>query len=109
MKVVILGAGRVGYNIARYLATEENNVTIVDESSELLQRISDTMDVQPVLGYASHPDVLDRAGVSDADLLIALVVMIGLRGFRSAAIGAPRWPAFSGATTQSPAFREASP
>lgn len=72
MKVVILGAGRVGYNIARYLATEENNVTIVDESSELLQRISDTIDVQPVLGYASHPDVLDRAGVSDADLLIAL-------------------------------------
>lgn len=72
MKVVILGVGRVGYNIARYMATEENDVTIVDQSNDLLQRVSDSLDVQPILGYASHPDVLKRAGVADADLLIAL-------------------------------------
>lgn len=43
------------------------------------------------------------------DLSIVLLVMMGLRGFGSDAIDAPRWPAFSGATTQGPAFREASP
>lgn len=72
MKVVILGAGQVGFNIARYLATEQNDVTIVDQSAELLQRISDNIDVQPVVGYASHPGVLEKAGLADADLLIAV-------------------------------------
>ena len=72
MKVVILGAGQVGYNIARYLAIEDNDVTIVDKSPELLKKISDTLDVQPVVGYASHPDVLEKAGLQNADLLIAV-------------------------------------
>ena len=68
MKVIILGAGQVGYNIAKYLAVEENDVTIVDESAELLRKIGDTLDVQPVVGFASHPDVLQQAGAADADL-----------------------------------------
>lgn len=72
MRVVILGAGQVGYNIARYLATEENDVTIVDQSPDLLRKISDNLDVQPIMGYASHPDVLKKAGLKDADLLIAV-------------------------------------
>jgi trk system potassium uptake protein TrkA len=72
MKVIILGAGQVGYNIAKYLAVEENDVTIVDESAELLRKIGDTIDVQPVVGFASHPDVLQQAGAADADLIIAV-------------------------------------
>lgn len=72
MRVVILGAGRVGFNIARYIATSENDVTVVDLSHDLLKRISDLIDIQPILGHASHPDVLLKAGVMDADLLIAL-------------------------------------
>lgn len=72
MKVIILGAGQVGYNIAKYLAVEENDVTIVDESAELLRKIGDTLDVQPVVGFASHPDVLQQAGAADADLIIAV-------------------------------------
>lgn len=74
MKVVILGAGTVGFNIARYLATRDNDVTVVDQSEVLLKRISDTIDIQPVVGYASHPDVLAKAGVEEADLLIALTL-----------------------------------
>lgn len=74
MKVVILGAGTVGFNIARYLATQENDVTIVDQSEERLKRISDTLDIQPIVGYASHPDILEKAGVGEADLLIALTL-----------------------------------
>lgn len=72
MKVIILGAGQVGYSIARYLAFEENDITIVDHSADLLKRISDKLDVQPVVGFASHPDVLKQAGAEDADLLIAV-------------------------------------
>jgi trk system potassium uptake protein TrkA len=72
MKVIILGAGQVGYNIARYLASEDCHVTIVDRSAELLRKIGDSLDVQPVVGYASHPDVLHQAGAEEADVLIAV-------------------------------------
>ncbi|MCX7338766.1 MAG: Trk system potassium transporter TrkA [Alphaproteobacteria bacterium] len=72
MKVIILGAGQVGYSIARYLALEENHITIVDQSPDLLKRISDKIDVQPIVGFASHPDVLKQAGAEAADLLIAV-------------------------------------
>jgi trk system potassium uptake protein TrkA len=75
VKVVILGAGRVGYTIARYLAYEEYtnyDVTIVDNDSYVLDKISEKLDVQPVLGHASYPDTLKQAGIEDADLLIAV-------------------------------------
>ena len=72
MKVIILGGGQVGYSIARYLAFEENDITIVDQSADLLRRISDKIDIQPVVGFASHPNVLKQAGAENADLLIAV-------------------------------------
>lgn len=72
MKVVIAGAGRVGFNLAKYLAVGANDVTIIDQSDDLLRRISDTLDVQPILGYASHPEVLERAGAQEADLFVAV-------------------------------------
>lgn len=72
MKVVILGGGQVGFNIARYLSGEDNDITIVDQSGELLRKLSDSIDIQPIVGYASHPDVLERAGLYEADLLIAV-------------------------------------
>lgn len=72
MKVIILGAGQVGYNIARYLSTEDNHITIVDQSPDLLRKIGDVLDVQPVVGFASHPDVLQQAGAEEADLVIAV-------------------------------------
>ncbi len=72
MKVIVCGAGQVGSNIARHLALENNDVTVVDRSPDLIRRISDTLDVNGVVGHASLPDVLERAGLADADLLIAV-------------------------------------
>jgi len=72
MKVVICGAGQVGFHIARYLSGEQNDVTVVDQSPELIGKINDQLDVQAFVGHASHPDVLARAGAADADMLIAV-------------------------------------
>ena len=72
MKVIICGAGQVGFNIARYLASEDNDITVIDISRELIEKLSDTLDVRGLVGYASHPDVLERAGAADADMLIAV-------------------------------------
>ena len=72
MKVIVCGAGQVGSNIARYLASEKNDVTIIDQDTALIEKISDSLDVQGVVGFASHPDVLERAGAGDADLIIAV-------------------------------------
>jgi len=72
MKVVVCGAGQVGSSIARQLALEKNDVTVVDRSPDLIRKIGDTLDVKGVVGHASLPDVLERAGLADADLLIAV-------------------------------------
>lgn len=72
MKVVVCGAGQVGSAIARYLSREENDVTVIDSNPQIIRQISDTLDVQGIVGYASHPDVLERAGTRDSDLLIAV-------------------------------------
>jgi len=72
MKVIICGAGQVGSNIARYLATENNHVTIIDQSPELIQRLSDRLDVQALVGHASSPPILEQAGAADADMIIAV-------------------------------------
>ncbi|KMW57356.1 Trk system potassium uptake protein TrkA [Candidatus Rhodobacter oscarellae] len=71
MKVIICGAGQVGWQIARHLSGEKNDVTVVDNNPELVRRATDTLDVQGVSGFASYPDVLDRAGARDADMVIA--------------------------------------
>ncbi len=72
MKVIVCGAGQVGYNIAHYLALEDNDVTVVDQSPELIRRVSDTLDVQAIVGHAAHPDVLKQVGAEDADMIIAV-------------------------------------
>ncbi len=72
MRVIVCGAGQVGYNIARYLASEDNEVTVVDQRAELVNRIGDSLDVQAVVGHASHPDVLEQAGARDAEMIIAV-------------------------------------
>lgn len=71
MKIIICGAGQVGWHIARYLSSERNDVTLIDTNADLVRRATDALDVQGVTGFASHPDVLDRAGANDADLIIA--------------------------------------
>src|SRR6056297_425966 len=71
MKVIICGAGQVGWQIARHLSGEKNDVTVVDNNPDLVRRATDTLDVQGIAGFASYPDVLDRAGARDADMIIA--------------------------------------
>ena len=71
MKVIICGAGQVGWQIARHLSGEMNDVTVVDSNPDLVRRATDTLDVQGIAGFASYPDVLDRAGARDADMIIA--------------------------------------
>ena len=71
MKVIICGAGQVGWQIARHLSGEKNDVTVVDNNPGLVQRATETLDVQGIAGFASYPDVLERAGARDADMIIA--------------------------------------
>ena len=72
MKVIVCGAGQVGFNIARYLAAAGNDVTAIDQRPELTAKIGESLDIQAIAGHASHPDVLAAAGAEDAELLIAV-------------------------------------
>jgi trk system potassium uptake protein len=65
------GAGQVGSTIARHLATEGIDVTVVDISPDQARRADESYDVRGMVGHASHPEMLDRAGARDADMLIA--------------------------------------
>ena len=71
MNILILGAGEVGFHIASRLASEGNNVSVIDNDPIRLQRVADTMDVKTILGHATHPSILEKAGAADAELLIA--------------------------------------
>jgi len=72
MKIVILGAGQVGSSVAHSLSGEDNDITIVDTDASRLKELQDRLDIRTVLGFASPPKVLIRAGIEDADLVIAL-------------------------------------
>ncbi|RKZ66326.1 MAG: Trk system potassium transporter TrkA, partial [Gammaproteobacteria bacterium] len=72
MNIIILGAGQVGASVAENLASEANDITLVDSNSTLLNDLNDRLDIQTVVGHASYPDVLKKAGISDADMLIAV-------------------------------------
>lgn len=74
MKIIVCGGGQVGFNIIRYLSTHDNDVTVIDQSEEVINRISRTLDVRGMLGFASHPDVLSRAGLAEADMIIAVTL-----------------------------------
>jgi trk system potassium uptake protein TrkA len=72
MRVIVCGAGQVGSTIARHLASEGNDVTVVDIAPEQARRIDENYDVRGMEGHAAHPEVLQRAGAEDADMLIAV-------------------------------------
>jgi trk system potassium uptake protein TrkA len=72
MKIIILGAGQVGSSVARNLASEANDITVVDQDAELLRKLGDSVDLRTVRGYAAHPEVLERAGAEDADMVLAV-------------------------------------
>lgn len=74
MRIIVCGAGQVGSSIAKQLAMESNDVTVIDQSPELIQKISDTLDVKAHVGYASHPPMLEEIGADSADMLIAVTL-----------------------------------
>ena len=73
MKILILGAGQVGSSAAYHLSREEaNEVTVVDVRADVLRELQDRLDIRTVVGHAAYPDVLERAGADDADIIVAL-------------------------------------
>ena len=72
MKIIILGAGRVGGTLAYNLASEANDITVVDTNQTQLRELQDRIDIGIVTGHASYPEVLLQAGIEDADMLIAV-------------------------------------
>ncbi len=72
MKIIILGAGRVGGTLASNLSSEANDITVVDSDVDNLRELQDRLDIGVVEGHASHPEILLQAGIEDADMLIAV-------------------------------------
>jgi len=72
MRVIICGAGRVGVGIARRLARENNDVTVVDQSKELIRSVAERLDVRGVVGNGAYPETLEEAGAREADMIIAV-------------------------------------
>lgn len=74
MRVIICGAGQVGYGIAERLAAEKNDVSVIDTSPELIHAVRDALDVRGFVGHGSHPEVLEAAGAQNADMIIAVTL-----------------------------------
>jgi trk system potassium uptake protein TrkA len=72
VKVVIVGAGEVGFHIARHLSIEKKGVVVIDENPEAIRRVSDHLDVQVLSGSGSSPEVLKEAGIRGADVMLAV-------------------------------------
>ena len=72
MKIIILGAGEVGANLAQNLSLEASDITVVDTDTSRLRELQDRFDIRTITGKASHPDVMRQAGAEDADMIIAV-------------------------------------
>lgn len=72
MKIIILGAGQVGGSLAEHLASEANDITVVDTDADRLRDLGDRLDIRTIYGRGSHPTVLRQAGADDADMLVAV-------------------------------------
>ena len=72
MNIIICGAGRVGFSISKQLSAQGHSITVIDQSSEFIQKINDTQDVKGVVGRATFPSVLEKAGAEDADMIVAV-------------------------------------
>jgi trk system potassium uptake protein TrkA len=75
MKILILGAGRVGESVAESLVSERNDITVIDTDPERLRQLQERLDLRGVVGNGIQPSVLQQAGIRDADMLIACAPM----------------------------------
>ena len=72
MNIIICGAGRVGFTIAKLLSEQNHSITVVDQSSEDIQKINDSLDVKGIVGKATYPSILEKANATEADMIIAV-------------------------------------
>ena len=72
MNIIICGAGRVGYTIAKLLSEQDHSITVIDQSSDDIQKINEDLDVKSIVGKATFPIVLEKANAEDADMIIAV-------------------------------------
>ena len=72
MNIIICGAGRVGFTIAKQLSEQGHSITVIDPSSEDIQKIDDVLDVKAIVGKGSYPSILEKANAQEADMIIAV-------------------------------------
>ena len=72
MNIIICGAGRVGYTISKILTQQNHSVTVIDQSSEDIQKINENLDIKAIEGKATSPTILEKADTHDADMIIAV-------------------------------------
>jgi trk system potassium uptake protein len=72
MNIIICGAGRVGFTIAKILSEQSHSITIIDQSSDDIQKIDESLDVKSIVGKATYPSILEKANASEADMIIAV-------------------------------------
>ena len=72
MNIIICGAGKVGFTIAKLLSEQEHSITVIDQSSEDIQKINDSLDVKAIVGKATYPSILEKANASETDMIIAV-------------------------------------
>ena len=72
MNIIICGAGRVGFTISKLLSEQNHSITIIDQSSEDIQKINESLDVKAIVGKATSPSILEKANTNDADMIIAV-------------------------------------
>ena len=72
MNIIICGAGRVGFTISKILSEQGHSITVIDQSSDDIQKIDDTLDVKSIVGKATYPSILEKANATEADMIIAV-------------------------------------
>ena len=72
MNIIICGAGKVGFTIAKILGEQDHSITVIDQSSDDIQKINDSLDVKAIVGKATYPSVLEKADAKEADMIIAV-------------------------------------
>ncbi len=72
MNIIICGAGRVGFTIAKLLSEQGHSITVIDQSSEDIQKINDSLDVKAIVGKATYPSILEKANATETDMIIAV-------------------------------------
>ena len=73
MNIIICGAGRVGFTISKLLSEQGHSITVIDQSSEDIQKIDDSLDVKAIVGKATYPSILEKANAAETDMIICLL------------------------------------